>query len=315
MKKPTHIYIENQKMPASDTLFASVIIDNWQTRHLHSKALFLTPKNELLIKYMQKRWLSLLQSLQQERSQTIDADHLLTLTYTITRMQQMQISSDSPSDYPAAHLWSVSPATLFDTELPRTCKTIYVGAKLTEDEQEHLLSLVPPHALITDYTASHDWNLTDKTQLEDKVHNAWEELIVFLRSNDISITQLTLDKNNIDHIDDALDTLLNQSSSFLRHARQFQEAFHLAQPLKLTHAQLQEYELINLLARRVTMLTPGLIHHSFIKPENDTFSLYDFLPQIYSRESLSATVKRHLSAKRFRLAKALEVAFVNNVSI
>jgi hypothetical protein len=302
-------------MPATDALFASVIIDNWQTRHLHSKALLITPKYEILIKYMQKRWLSLLQSLQQERSQTIDADRLLSLTYTITRMQQMQITASTPSEYPAAHLWSIAPSALLETELPRTCKTIYIGAKLTKGEQEQLLSLAPPHTLITDYTASHSWHLTDKAQLEEKVHNTWEELIVFLKANDISMTQMTLDKNNIDYIDDALDTLLNQSSTFLRHARQFQEAFHLAQPLKLTHAQLQEYELINLLARRVTMLTPGLIHHSFIKPENDTFSLYDFLPQVYSRQSLTDTVKRHISAGRFKLAKALEVAFVNNISI
>lgn len=302
-------------MPATDALFASVIIDNWQTRHLHSKALFITSNYEILIKHMQKRWLSLLQSLQTERTQTVDADRLLTLTYTITRMQQMQMSTSAPSEYPGGHLWSIAPAALFETELPRTCKTIYIGSKLTVEELERLLQLVPPHTVITDYTSAHTWHLTDKTQLEEKVYNAWQELASFLKANDISLSHLTQTKNNIDHIDDALDTLLNHSSSFLRHARQFQEAFHMAQPLKLTHTQMQEYELVNLLARRVTMLTPGLVHHSFIRPDNDTFSLYDFLPQVYSRESLTATVQRHISAGRLQLAKALEVAFVNNLPV
>ncbi len=315
MKDPKHLYIENRSMPTSDALFASVIIKHWQSRHLHSKALFINANSKLLIKYMQKRWVSLMQSLQQERAQTIDADKLLTLTFTITRMQQMLISSSSPSEYPAAHLWSIAPEAIFETELPRTCKTVYIGTELTREEQDHLIGLLPPHTVITDFTVAHTWPLTDKAELEEKVYNAWEELTTFLQHHNISISQLTQTKENIDHIDDALDTLLDNSSSFLRHTRQFQEAFHLAQPLELTHSQMQEYELMNLLARRVTMLTPGLIHHSFIKPENDTFSLYDFLPQIYSRDSLSDTIQRHVTAGRMRLAKALEVAFVNNLPV
>jgi hypothetical protein len=315
MRDPQHAYLEAKRPPASDTALASQVIEHWQARHLYGKAILITDRPEVIVKLLQKRWATVMQSLQQERARTSDADKLLTLTHSITRMQQMMIAAEPPHEYPAAHFWCVTPKQFTATELPRTCRTLYAHAELEKSAKQHLYDVLPTHSLVVDYNEN-SWELLPKSILEDKVHHAWEELCTFLKQHDISIRELIDTQNTIEPIDDALDTLLDSSSTFLRHARQFQEVLHLAQPLQLSHATKQKYELVSMLARRVTLLTPGLLHHSFIQAENDTFSLYDNTsPQKYSRETLTAAITRHIAAGRHRLAKALEVAFVNNLPV
>lgn len=305
-------YLETKRPPKTDSSVASSIIQHWQTRHLYGKALIISDRPHEIAKLIRKRWVSAMQGLQQERSLTIDADRLLTLTHSITRMQQMVITADPPHEFPAAHLWIIQPEQLQRTELPRTCRTIYVQTKLDDFLVNCVQELLTNHSLVVDYSQNTLWTLTDKHFLDEKVHHAWQELHTFLAQHNISISRLIKEGHTIDPIDDALDTLLDTSSTFLRHARHFQEVLHLAQPLQLTHYQKQEYELANLLVRRVTMLTPGLLHHSFIQPDNDTFSLYDATGQKLNRESLSAMISRHIAAGRNSLARALETAFVNN---
>lgn len=302
-----------KRPPKTDTALASNIVQHWQTRHLYGKALIISPSPVVIAKLVRKQWLSLLQSLQHERSQTIDADQLLQLTHSITRMQQMVVTIDAPHEFPAAHIWCITPEQLLKSELPRACQSIYIGTPLTTQLKEHLYEILPAHSLVTDYAQNDPWNLANKSILDDKVHHAWDELKTFLSQHDIDIKLLTTESENIDHIDDALDSLLDSSSSFLRHARHFQEALHLAQPLALDFKLKEQYELANMLARRVAMLTPGMLHHSFIQTENDTFSLYDVASsQRHTRESLTTMITRHLAAGRKNLARALETAFVNN---
>lgn len=305
-------YLETKRPPKTDSSLASSITQHWQTRHLYGKALIISERPHEIAKLIRKHWISAMQGFQQERSLTIDADRLLNLTHSITRMQQMVITADSPHEFPAAHLWIIQPDQLRQTELPRTCRTIYVHAKLEKSLTSHVQELLANHSLVVDYSQNTLWTLQDKHLLDEKVHHAWQELHTFLAQHNISISRLVKESHAIDLIDDALDTLLDTSSAFLRHARHFQEALHLAQPLQLSHHQKQEYELANLLVRRVTMLTPGLLHHSFIQPDNDTFSLYDAAGQKINRESLSAMISRHVAAGRKTLARALETAFVNN---
>lgn len=313
MKRDTPLaYLETKRPPKTDNALASNIIQHWHTRYLYGKAICLTNSPAQIAKLARKRWLSVMQTLQEERAHTTDADKLLGLTHSITRMQQMVIATAPPHEYPAAHLWLIAPQDILSTELPRTCKSIYVTEDLNQEAQTMLCDLLPVHSLVVDY-GNNVWELAPKTILEEKVHFAWQELNTFLEQQHIAISHLLNEQHNIDSIDDALDSLLDKSSAFLRHARQFQEALHFAQPLSLSFTQRQQYELANMLARRVALLTPGLLHHSFIQNDNDSFSLYDVIStQKQSRESLTAAVARHLAAGRTTLAKALETAFVNN---
>ncbi|HET6746507.1 MAG TPA: hypothetical protein VFH06_00165 [Candidatus Saccharimonadales bacterium] len=313
MREKPLAYLEMKRPPKTDTALASNIVHHWQTRHLYGKALVVSLSPEPVAKLIRKQWLSLLQSLQHERSRTIDADQLLQLTHSITRMQQMVVTIDAPHEFPAAHIWCITPEQLLKSELPRTCQSIYIGTQVSTNLKDHLYEILPAHSLVVDFAQNEPWLLASKSILDDKVHHAWEELQTFFSQHDIDIQQLSLDSMDIDRIDDALDALLDSSSSFLRHARHFQEALHLAQPLRPNFKLKEQYELANMLARRVAMLTPGMLHHSFIQSENDTFSLYDIVSsQRHTRESLTAMIARHLQAGRKNLARALETAFVNN---
>src|SRR5919202_358726 len=262
-------YLEMKRPPKTESALVSNIIQHWQTRHLYGKALVICDSPYVVAKLARKRWLSLMQTLQHERSVTNDADRLLTLTHSITRMQQMVITTEPPNEYPAAHLWVITPQQLEKTELPRTCRSIYLSSEISQVLKSHLYDMLPSHTIIINYTKDVDWNLHQKAELEEKVHQAWQELNTFLARYNIYPQNLIQQQSSIDSIDDALDTLLDNGSAFLRHARHFQEALHLAQPLQLSHTLRKQYELANLFARRVAMLTPGILHHSFIQAEHD----------------------------------------------
>jgi hypothetical protein len=307
-------YIETKRAPRSDSALASALVSHWQNRFLHGKALLIAPHSEIIAKLAQKQWISQMQHLQQERSHTHDADKLLAITHSITRMQQMTVAAEAPHEFPAAHFWCIPPEKMAQTELPRTCHTVYIATSLNNDMKQQLYGALLPHSLVVDFSAN-DLQLEPKHTLDMKVQMAWEELLTFLEKHNINIKTLAQDRHNIDVFDDVLDNLLDKSSAFLRHARQFQEALHLAQPLQITHTTKQEYELANILARRVSMLTPGIIHHSFFQNENETFSLFDATGQKITRETLSATITRHINAGRKNLAQALETAFINNLLV
>lgn len=307
-------YVEAKQSAKTDSGLVGSVISHWHSRFLYGKAIIITENPEHFVKLAKKRWLSLMQSLQHERSRTIDADKLLNITHSITRMQQMAIANEAPHEFPAAHFWCITPQKLETTELPRTCHTIYTNVLLSESTKRHLYAILPNHSLVVDF-ADNNWELEPKQTLDTKVYAAWGELTTFLEKHDVNIKTLVKSPHNIDTFDNALDNLLDKSSSFLRHARQFQEALHLAQPLQLSHTTKQEYELANTLARRVSLLTPGLLHHSLAQNDNEAFSLYDAIGQKVSRESLSAAIARHVAAGRQNLARALEIAFVNNTLI
>ena len=307
-------YIETKHLPKNESGLASSVVSHWQNRFLYGKAIILTNDPATFAKLAKKQWTAQMQRLQVERAHTHDADKLLNITHTITRMQQMTIAAEAPHELPAAHFWCIKPNKIFQTELPRTCHTTYIACDLGEALREHFYTMLLPHSLVIDFS-NNQLQLEPKHTLDMKVQVAWEELQTFLEKHNINIKTLVQNRHNIEVFDDALDNLLDKSSAFLRHARQFQEALHLAQPLQSTHLAKQEYELANILARRVNMLTPGIVHHSFFQSENESFSLFDATGQKITRESLSEVIARHTEAGRKNLAKALETAFVNNLFV
>lgn len=304
-------YLETRRPPKTDTALVSTIISHWKTRHLYGTALVITSNPDRLARHLRKQWLSLLRATQQERTQLNDADKLLALTHRITRMQQMLITAEAPHENPAAHLWCVSPQQLTNIQTPRSCRTFYVATPLSTFQDE-LIELVPAHSLVVDFGAHTHWDIPPKAALEQHVYDTWTELLAFLESRKISMRQLEMSEATIEPIDDALDTLLESSSAFLRHARQFQEALQLAQPFATSFSVQKQHEIVALLARRVTLLTPGFLHTSLLQTDSDTPSLYDHETQKLNRESLTETIARHVKAGRNNLAQALEVAFVNN---
>jgi len=306
------LFLETKTPPKTEVILAGSIVQHWQARHLYSKALVVCDSPEPFLKLAKKRWMNAMQQMQHERTQTVDAEKLLQLTHAITRMQQVTMVAQPPHEQPSAHFWCITPAQLEHTELPRACRSLYTNSPLDTKMRAHIYDILPTYSLVVDFTQSPDWQLPSKKILEDKVHAAWQELSAFFATYEIDTRRLVLEQGTIDALDDALDTLLDVSNSFLRHARQFQEALHLAQPLALDHATMQQYEIANTLARQVSMLSPSMLHHSFIQNSNENFMLYDVPAPNISRESLTVAIARHVSAGRKNLARALESAFVNN---
>ncbi len=308
--KQTSIYLEVREKPQSLTNLASDIARHWQTRYTHSKAIIVCDEPHALAKHIEKRWLRLTNQLQQKRLRTVGADEILELTYAITRMQHINFAEGLPNKHPSANFWFVNHQEMVN-ELAGTCRTLYIACSLSEHEA--LLDTLPTHSLVVDY-AHNQWPsyMRSKAELETKVYNAWNELHTFFVRHNIDINAIISSNTyNAEHIDNAIDTLIDVSSTFLRHAHQFQEMLQLAEPLQVEHSLKLQYEAANLLARRVAALSPNIFGRFISQAlDDETFYLQGGSLEVFKRETADATVDYHRRAGRNSLARALERAFL-----
>ncbi|HEX6462045.1 MAG TPA: hypothetical protein VFZ58_02095 [Candidatus Saccharimonadales bacterium] len=309
MKQKT-TYLENREQLQSPAILASDIARHWQSRYAHSKAVVICEHPHTLLKNIEKQWLRLTSQLQQKRLRTAGADEILELTYAITRMQHIAFAVCLPAQRPSAHMWLMRPHETIG-ELASTCRSIYVTCRTPQIEE--LLEHVSAHSLVIDY-ADNSWPAftRSKIELEEKVYDAWNELHTFFIQHDIDISAITYSNSyNAENIDNAIDTLIDVSSSFLRHAHHFQEMLQLAEPLQLEHNAKQQYEAANLLARRVAALSPNVFGRFISQAlDDETFYLQDRSLEVFRRESTKATIAYHQKAGRNNLARALERAFL-----
>lgn len=311
--KQTSIYLEAREQPHSLADLASDIARHWQSRFGHSKALVIVDEPSTALKHVEKQWLRLTNRLQQKRLRTVGADEILELTYAITRMQHIKFADRTPSQQPSARVWFVTPHETIH-ELASTCRSIYVTRPVIQPAQ--LFEQLPTHSLVIDY-AHNPWPsiIRPKLELEEKVHHAWSELHTFFMRHNIDINAIaSSDPYNAEYIDNAIDTLIDVSSSFLRHAHQFQEMLQLAEPLQIEHGVKQQYEAANLLARRVAALSPNIFGRFISQAlDDETFYLQDRSLEVFKRETAEATIAYHQRAGRNNLARALERAFLEGV--
>jgi hypothetical protein len=118
-------------------------------------------------------------------------------------------------------------------------------------------------------------------------------------------------------MDNALDTLLARSHSFLQVADNFHRALELARPLRINQALRRQYDALALLAHRVQALSGDSFTQRFLETynEDDGFFLYDPGRNSLRRhalarligEPLAEAITRHLAAGRYNLARALRV--------
>jgi hypothetical protein len=303
-------YIELRKSQARGT--DSVVADIM--RHLHTrqhlgKAVVICAQPVYILSAARKQWLKLSRVIQKQRAQTLNADKILKYTHTITHMQHMQFSTSSPLEQPDADIYFIAPHQI--THMPVHCWSIYVAAPLQPDAAWAMLAQLPAEALIVDYDQSLRWDsfrLEPKKVLENRVSNEWAQVRQFLRGYDIDITAVA-DVQNIEAMDDALDTLLGISHTFLQVANEFQRALELARPLRIGKELRSAYDSFVLLAHRVQALSPTAYTQHFLEAynEDDTFFLYDVRRHLVaaSTESLASAYARHTAAGRHHLAQAL----------
>jgi hypothetical protein len=292
------------------TLLASDLMHHLHSRQYLGKALVVCENPFSTLRVSRKQWLKLARTIQRERASTLNADKILKFTYAITHMQRMQFTAKPPEQCPGAQLYFADANT--DIALPPQCTTLYIAAHLSQEKIAALVKQLPDSALIVDYankTRLDSLQLAPKHELEEKVATAWQEVEAFLHAQEIQITSLV--HNHLvtaDLMDDTLDTLLSASSDFLRVASNFQQAFELAQPLRISKATGQLYNTLTLLAYRVQALSPGSYSQHMMRTyhENETYFLHDIAVDLVPEgESLLETISRHKQAGRTRLAMAI----------
>jgi hypothetical protein len=305
-------YVELRKSAArgTDSIAADVM------RHLHArqhlgKAVVITDAKIPILSACRKQWLKLSRMIQKQRSSTLNADKILKYTHMITHMQHMHFTSKTPMEQPAADVYFLHPSQV--AIMPIHCWTVYVLADVPEAAAADMLRLLPSEALIVEYERSGLWEsmgLRPKYLLESQASDAWTRALHFLNQYHIEISEVAReDIQDINIMDDALDTLLGVSHKFLQVANDFQHALELARPLRLGMELRRHYDAFILLAHRVQALSPGAYSQQFLEVynEDDTFFLYDAAHgQVIIRHGvLAQEYARHTRAGRKHLAHAL----------
>ncbi len=302
-------YIESRTSAArgTDSIAADVV------RHLHTrehlgKAAIICDQPLAVLAVARKQWLKISRSIQRQRASTLNADKILKFTHTITHMQHMHFSTKSPLEQPDANFYFLRPHDL--SIMPLQCWSVYILSSLGTSTAQTLLMQIPSEALIVDYTHTDTWRDLDvapKSTLEKYVVQEWRQVEQFLRTHNIAIELLTSDIQDVDTMDDALDTLLSVNRKFLHIANEFQRTLELARPLRLTKETRARYDAVVLLAHRVQALSPGAFTQRFLETynEDDTFFLYDHRKLTLGGETLEVAFGRHAAAGRLHLAEAL----------
>lgn len=286
-------------------------------RHLHTrqylgKAVIICNRPPIVLSAMRKQWLKLSRTAQKQRASTLNADKILKYTHTIAHMQHLRFTTKTPLEQPEADVYILAPENA--TQMPAQCWSVYIDAKVNAEATNALLAQLPAEALVVDYTHSGAWSklgLAPKKALEARVHSNWQQAQQFLQTYKIDVTTFMDDKvQNVEAIDDALDTLLAISHTFLTVANEFQRTLELARPLRLPKKQRELYDLFILLAHRVQALSPGAFSQRFLEiyGEDDSLFLHDNTRshRIWTGETPAEAISRHLGAGRQHLASALQ---------
>jgi hypothetical protein len=311
MASTCYFELRNASTRATDSLSADL------TRHLHTrqylgKALVLCSRPAIMLSAMRKQWLRLARGAQKQRASTLDADKILKYTHVITHMQHVTFTAKTPLEHPDADIYILHPDT--SALMPPQCWSVYIDCKVSLRSAKTILEQLPSDALVIDYTHAKIWakrGLAPKTALEKRVRSSWQQTQQFLKTYHIDVTTFNNGKiQNVEAIDDALDTLLAMSHKFLATANEFQRALELARPLRLPKKLREEYDAFILLAHRVQALSPSAFSQRFLEAynEDDTFLLNDNGKKLlaWTGETLPEALARHRSAGRCHLIAALQ---------
>lgn len=309
-------YFELRKQSAKGTdSIAADIMRHFHARQHLGKAIVVYDQPAGLLAASRRQWLKMGRAIQKQRASTLNADKILKYTHTITHMQHIHFSSKTPLEEPEADIYFLDPTQC--KTMPVHCYSMYVTIAVKQAVAVEIIAQLPSDALIIDYHHTNSWaklGLQSKVVLEEQVQSTWKQACQFMSSRNIEISKLADGTmQNIEAMDDALDTLLGVSHQFLRVANEFHHALELARPLRVSRSARQDHDSMMLLAYRVQALSPGMFTQHFLETynEDDTFFLYDTHRQrpLHSGELLHEIVARHLAAGRVHLARAIQQIF------
>lgn len=315
MTNKCYFELRAQAANGNDSLAADL------ARHLHArqylgKAAIICNSPHAMLSSLRKQRLKLSRTVQKQRASTLNADKILKYTHAITHMQHLKFTTKPPNTHPDADVFVLEPGAT-DAMLPNFW-SVYVTTGLPAAGRKNIIAQLPGEALVIDYTGAHSWEklgLKPKAELDRNVEDEWRQAVQFLQSHNIDVDELNSGgQQNVEVIDNALDTLLGTSHKFLSVANGFQRAVELARPMRTPKQLRNSYDSFILLAHRVQALSQNSFTQRFLETynEDDTFFLHDN-EQAYrtlAGDILATAIAAHLAAGRLHLARALQQGLV-----
>lgn len=284
-----HPYLETRNLPnhPSATLAAD-IARHLQYRQYLGSSLIICENPNALLSATRKQWFKGSRILQRQRASTLNTEEILRLTHAIMHMQNMRFVARMPREEPDADVFFIYPEQM--GALPLNCFSLYVTTEVPTPILKEFCSRLITDALVINYLPQVNAEALaakPKVMLEERVLSEWKQLCAFLAKHRIYPARL-VEGNALQFaaMDEALDTLLDTSSEFLREAANFQHSINLAQPFAdITSEQCKMFEAVTRLAHRVQALTPGNFNHylmsNFGDHGADTFFLRDVASELY----------------------------------
>lgn len=270
-------YLETRTTHLSTSSQSADLARHLLSRQHLGKTVVICDKPVIDLSVTRKYWLKLSRALQKERASTLNAEKILQLTYDITHMQHMEFVAKSYREEPSADVFFVTPDQL--DRLPTNCFSLYVLTATDSNLLTQAVQQLPNYSLVVDYTGSTllaASPLLPKSELDRLVPERWHEVEAFFVEVGIDMRQLTVNMYRGEQLNEAVDVILNTSSRFLYIANDFLELLRLAQPLAITNTEHKMHELLGVLNRRISALTPGTLSQQFAQTlGDDELALHD----------------------------------------
>lgn len=270
-------YLETRTTHLSTSSQSADLARHLLSRQHLGKTVVICDKPVIDLSVTRKYWLKLSRALQKERASTLNAEKILQLTYDITHMQHMEFVAKSYREEPSADVFFVTPDQL--DRLPANCFSLYVLTATDSNLLTPAVQQLPNYSLVVDYTGNTllaTSPLLPKSELDRLVPERWHEVEAFFVEVGIDIRQLTVSMYRGEQLNEAVDVILNTSSRFLYIANDFLELLRLAQPLAITNTEHKMHELLGVLNRRISALTPGTLSQQFAQTlGDDELALHD----------------------------------------
>lgn len=277
---------------------------HYQHRYELGVGVLLVSDPKSAIKQIEKQWRKLTRQHQQKRQTKANAEDILTTTRTISRMQRVTFTTESPATNPDASFY-VLPETA--EVLPVRCSTIYTAHAITDNQ----IAILPSETLVVAYGKKKAIpELLPKSELESIWRDSQTALLQWLSAHHIRLNDI---QNDMEHANAALDNILSSSriqNEFLHLTAQYTSAVSHAKPYTEQPADAAIYHAITHLEKQVKALTTGFLSdHIIDSASDDSFLLRDNAGKpLYAFESLTAFIKMQYQKGHVHLAKALEHA-------
>ncbi len=302
----TKRYIQWQNTSKNIESRVAEIMKHWELRFELGTAMLLCNDPEVTLKLVEKNWRKLCRQLQSSRSVNSQANDILELTRTISRMQRVKFTTQPPENEPNATFYVGSASDT--SSVPAHCFTLYTTEELPSEE---FLSLLSPESLVVapKHLKKDILGFDSKNVLEEKLLKDESNLVNWLRAKAILLDDL---QSDVEKSNEALDTILSSASlqsEFISKSQLFLHTLQLAQPLKLTESQQERLSTLKTLEQHVRVLSPAFLSDHIINSQDeDSFLLKDPASgRTLTLDSLRQFIADQYSAGRINLAKALEL--------